>query len=94
MLGRTAGFGVKPLPFTPNEPDLAASRFFFIMTMILFLLILREATQSSLFAALLESSVHLILLSKLCLPGWTSAFFPLFWGPLKHLMRAPDGFLW
>lgn len=29
MLGRTAGFGVKPLPFTPNEPDLAASRFFF-----------------------------------------------------------------
>ena len=30
-LGRTAGFGVKPLPFTLNEPDLAASNFFILL---------------------------------------------------------------
>lgn len=27
-LGRTAGFGVKPVPFTRVEPDPAASKFF------------------------------------------------------------------
>lgn len=36
-LGRTARFGVKPLPFTLNESDLAASNFLnFIMTVIIF----------------------------------------------------------
>lgn len=30
-LGRTAGFGVKPLPFTLNESDLAASNFFILL---------------------------------------------------------------
>lgn len=38
---------------------------FFIATMIIFLLILREATQSSLSAALLEPSVHLDFLKQI-----------------------------
>lgn len=67
MLGRTDGFGVKPLPFTLNEPDLAASHFF----ISIFRLILRKASQSSLSAALLESRMHLDFLSRLCLCGWT-----------------------
>lgn len=29
-----------------------------------------------------------------CLAGDLSSFFPLFWEPLKHFRRAPDGFLW
>jgi len=30
-LGRSAGFGAKPLFFTLNEPDLAASNFFILL---------------------------------------------------------------
>lgn len=85
MLGRTAGFEVKPLPFTPNEPDLAASRFFFIMTMIIFLLILREATQSSLSAALLESSVHLDFIKQI-VSAW------LDFGFLSPFLGTPEAF--
>lgn len=54
---------------------------FFIATIIIFLLILREATQSSLSAALLESRVHLDFFFKQIVSAWLNlSFFSCFLG--------------
>lgn len=78
-LGRTAGIGVKPLPFTLNEPDLAASNFF-IMTVITF----PSNTQRSNSILCIGCIARVkgapldFFLSRLYLPDWTLIFFSFF----------------
>lgn len=83
-LGRTAGFGLHPLPLAVSEPDLAASSCYFIMTMIIFPSDTERSNQPSLSIcciARVKGALLDFFLSSWYLPGWTLTFPMVFWSP-------------